>query len=147
MLAYTFIFGLVPLALGQGGLVINPKNRNDNELGGTRSLPIDLSNLTNNRGFAMFPGDANYDGLHSGMPAQYLPNENFTYSGVNYIFPQYKEAGDDNVLAQGQIITPPKGRYFSIQMLAAAEGAVATGYVNAIYSDNTTTSGSMLIDP
>lgn len=128
--------------------MINPKNRNDGEIGGTRSLPMDLSELVNNRAFAMFPGDADFDGMHSsGMPAQYLPGNNFTYSGVDYKFPQYKDTGNDNVLSQGQILTPPKGRYFSIQMLAAAEDAVASGNVTAVYSDNTTSSGSMLVDP
>lgn len=139
--------GLMPMAFGQGGLVINPRNKDDNESGGSGSLPIDLSDLVNNRAFAMSPGDADYDGMHSGIPAEFLPETNLTYSGVNYIFPEYKETGNDNVLAQGQVLAPPKGRYFSIQMLAAAEDAVASGNVTAMYSDNTTASGSILVDP
>ncbi|KEQ69052.1 hypothetical protein M436DRAFT_13727, partial [Aureobasidium namibiae CBS 147.97] len=103
--------------------------------------------LVNNRAFAMTPGDADFDGIHSGYPAQYLPDSNFTYGGVNYIFPQYNESGHDNVLAQGQVITPPQGRYSSISMLVAAESAVATGYVNVTYTDNTTSSGPILVDP
>ena len=146
MLSSGLLFGLVPLALAQGGLVVNPKNAHDG-VSGAASIPIDLSKLVNNRGFAMSPGDANFDGIHSGYPAQYLPASNFTYSGVNYIFPQYKKSGDDNVLAQGQTLTPPKGRYFSVHMLAAAETAIATGSVNATYSDNTTTTGPVLVDP
>ncbi|KAK3671938.1 hypothetical protein LTR78_008113 [Recurvomyces mirabilis] len=137
--------GLVPLALGQGGLVINPQKADDGTAG--NSMPVDLSSLVNNRGFGMSPGDANYDGLHSGYPAQYLPPADLTYSGVKYNFPQYKAAGNDNVLAQGQILTPPKGRYFSVHMLAAAESAIATGSVNATYADNTTSSGPLLVDP
>lgn len=110
-------------------------------------MPIDISGMTNNRAFAMSPGDANFDGIHSGYPAQYLPESNFTYSGVNYIFPQYERSGNDNVLAQGQVTKPPTGRYFAIHMLAAAETAIATGSVNATYADNTTTSGPVLVDP
>ncbi|KAI1852699.1 hypothetical protein JX266_002240 [Neoarthrinium moseri] len=108
---------------------------------------MDLTDLFNNRGFAMSPGDADFDGLHSGYPAQYLPSANFTYSGVNYIFPQYAESGNDNVLAQGQKLSPPKGRYFSVHLLAAAETAIATGFVNATYTDGSTTSGPVLVDP
>ncbi|EME45088.1 glycoside hydrolase family 29 protein [Dothistroma septosporum NZE10] len=108
---------------------------------------MDLSQLTNNRAFAMRPGDADFDGMHSGYPAQYLPPSNFTYSGVNYIFPQYQDSGNDNVLAQGQVIVPPASRYFSIHMLAAAENAIATGTVNVTYADNTTDSGPILVDP
>lgn len=45
------------------------------------------------------------------------------------------------------MLKPPQGRYFSVHMLAAAETAIATGFVNATYSDNTTTSGPVLVDP
>lgn len=122
MLFSALLLSSLPLTLAQGGLVVNPKNANDGA-SGIASLPIDLSNLVNNRGFAMGAGDANFDGYHSGYPAQYLPPSNFTYGGVNYIFPQYKSSGDDNVLAQGQILKPTQGRYFSVHMLAAAETA------------------------
>jgi alpha-L-fucosidase len=140
---------VLPWAIAQGGLVINPKNADDNASGsgGAESVPIDISSMFNNRAFAMTPGDADFDGIHSGYPAQFLPDANFTYSGVNYIFPQYKTAGDDNLLAQGQTITPPKGRYFAVHMLAAAETAVATGDINATYADNTTSSSPLLVDP
>lgn len=126
--------------------MVNPKNANDG-VSGIASIPIDLSGLVNNRGFAMSPGDANFDTLHSGYPAQYLPPSNFTYGGVNFIFPQYQKTGNDNVLAQGQILKPKQGRYFSVHMLTAAETAIATGFVNATYSDGTTTSGPVLVDP
>ena len=146
MVQLGFLLGFVPLALAQGGLVVNPKNADDGT-GSVSSVPIDLSHLVNNRGFAIKPGDADFDGLGSGYPAQYLPPSNFTYGGVNFIFPQYRESGDDNVLAQGQILKPSRGRYFSVHMLAAAEAAIATGFVNATYSDGTTTSGPVLVDP
>lgn len=146
MLLQSLLLGVLPVVLGQGGLVVNPKNANDAQQSAV-SLPIDLSALVNNKGFGMTPGEANFDGLHSGYPAQYVPASNFTYGGVNYRFPQYSSTGDDNVLAQGQTITPPRGRYFSIHILAAAETAIAVGSINATYSDNTTTSGSLLVDP
>lgn len=85
--------------------------------------------------------------LPGGYPAQHLPPANFTYNGVNFTFPQYKTIGNDNVLATGQVIQIPPGRYFSVQMLAAAESAQATGFINATYSDNSTTSGPILVDP
>jgi alpha-L-fucosidase len=143
----AFILSLLSLASAQGGLVVNPKNA-DYSIGSTASsVQLDLTGLVNNRAFAKTPGDANFDGIGSGYPAQYLPQQNFTYSGVKFIFPQYKASGDDNVLAQSQILTPPKGRYVSVHMLAAAETAIATGQVNATYADNTTTSGPILVDP
>lgn len=146
MAGFGLLLGLVPLALAQGDVLINPKSQDDGA-SGVRSYPIDLSGMVNNRGFAMSPEDADFDGLHSGYPAHNLPPENLTYAGVNYIFPQYKQSGNDNVLAQGQILYPPPGRYFSIHMLAAAETSIATGFVNVTYSDNTTSSGPVLVDP
>lgn len=137
------VLGLVPIVAGdqENALLINSKYADNHEGGGghAHSLPVDLSALVNNRAFAQKPGDANFDGLHSGYPAQYLPQANFTYRGVDFDFPQYRAQGEDNVLAQGQIITPPRGRYFSIHLLAAAEGAIPTGSVNVTYTDNTTT--------
>lgn len=148
MLLFNFLIGLVPLCLAQEGFVINPKNADDNGNGGDRgSLPLDISDLVDNRAFAMSPGDANFDGMHSGYPAQYLPASELTYSGVKYNFPQYRQSGNDNVLAQGQIITPAKGRYVSVHMLAAAESAIATGFLNTTYADNSTASSPILIDP
>ena len=142
----SILLGLLPVAVGQGGLVVNPKNADDGS-SQMASIPIDLTEFRNNRAFAMSPGDADFDGIHSGYPADYLPDSNFTYGGVNYAFPQYQQSGNDNVLAQGQALTPPKGRYFSVHMLTAAETAIATGYINATYADNTTTSGPLLAHP
>ena len=146
MLSVSLLWACVPLVVAQGGLVVNPKNADDGG-SGIASIPVDLSGLVDNRGFAMSPGDANFDGIHSGYPAQYLPPSNFTYGGVNYDFPQYKSSGDDNVLAQGQMLHPDQGRYFSVHMLTAAETAIATGFVNATYSDGSTSSSPVLVDP
>lgn len=137
---------LFSLCIAQDGLVINPKNADHGGDGGA-SLPVDLSDLVNNRAFAMSSGDADFDGLHSGYPAQYLPASNLIYSGVQYNFPQYQESGNDNVLAQGQILTPKTGRYLSVHMLAAAETAIATGFINTTYTDNSTESTPILVDP
>jgi alpha-L-fucosidase len=143
---YKKLLWFLPLCLAQDGFVIDPKNA-DNGGGGGHSVPIDLSKLTNNRAFGMSPGDTNFDGLHSGFPATSLPPSNLTFSGVNYNFPQYRNSGNDNVLAQGQILTPKQGRYFSVSMLAAAESSIATGFINVTYSDNSTVSSPILVDP
>lgn len=143
---YKGLLCILPLCLAQDGLVIDPKNV-DNGGGGGHSITVDLSNLTNNRAFGMSPGDANYDGMHSGFPAEFIPPSNLTFAGVNYEFPQYRNSGNDNVLAQGQILTPKQGRYFSISMLASAESSIATGFINVTYSDNTTVSNPILVDP
>lgn len=144
---------LLPLALAgpaaaDFSLVVNPKN-SPGTSGGTPSLPVNITDLRNNRGFATGPNDADFDGTGAGYPAQYLPAANFTYGGVDFVFPQYQaDGGSDNVLARGQTLSITRGRrYVGVHLLAAAEKSIARGYVNATYADGTTTSGPVLVDP
>jgi len=130
-------------------LVVNPRNaQHGPSSSSASSVKLDISHLRNNRAFGMRPGDADFDSRGAGYPAQYLPPENFTYRGIDFIFPQYTQGrGNDNVLAQGQKLEVPRGRYVGIKMLAAAETAIAAGVVTAVYADNTNSTGSLLVDP
>jgi alpha-L-fucosidase len=78
-------------------------------------------------------------------PSNSIPPSSFTYNGVNFSFPVYKAAGNDNVLAQGQTVNVPRGRYFSVSMLAAGETGLAAGFVNASYADGSNSSGQVLV--
>lgn len=147
MFHLLFLAGLAAAAGSDSGLVVNPKN-SPGVSGSISSMPIDISSLRNNRGFAMSPNDADFDGMGASYPARFLPAENFTYGGVSFMFPQYQPNNNsDNVLAQGQMLNVSPGRYFGVHMLAAAESAIATGYVNATYADGTTSSAPVLVDP
>ena len=130
-------------------LVVNPRYASSGPRSSSvSSVTLDLASLRNNRGFGMRPGDADFDGWGSSYPAQFLPTANFTYGGVDYDFPQYTQGrGNDNVLALGQTLSLPRGRYANLHILAAAETAIATGSITAVYADNTTSSSSLLIDP
>lgn len=74
-----------------------------------------------------------------------MPNASFVYNGFNYSFPTYKARGNDNMLAEGQQLSVTQGKYFSIQMLAAAESAQAAGFINTTYADGTNASGQVLV--
>lgn len=78
-------------------------------------------------------------------PAQYIPPPNFTYTGLNYNFPKYNASGFDNLVAAGQTVSIPRGRYLSVHMLAASENGIAQGSINATFSDNTTSSSAVLV--
>lgn len=78
-------------------------------------------------------------------PAQHIPPSNFTYNGFNFNFPEYKPAGNDNVIAVGQDIPITRGKYFAVSMLAASEYGMAEGTINATYSDGTTHSNPLLV--
>jgi alpha-L-fucosidase len=74
-----------------------------------------------------------------------MPPSTFIYNGVNFTFPQYKAAGNDNMLAAGQIIKVPEGKYLSVQLLAAGETGLAAGFVNGSYADGSVSSGQVLV--
>ena len=78
-------------------------------------------------------------------PAEQMPPESFSFAGMNYQFAKYNATGNDNVLAQGQEIQVPRSKYFSYQMLAAAESGMGSGTVVATYADGSTSNGSLLV--
>lgn len=93
----------------------------------------------------MRPNDSDFDGDGTGYPDQSLPPPEFVYNGINFTFPEYKSSGNDNVLALGQTLEVTRGRYFSIQMLASCENGLASGYINATYSDGSVSSSPVLV--
>ncbi|KAK8069400.1 hypothetical protein PG994_006016 [Apiospora phragmitis] len=125
-------------------LVIQPQHRNNtNEV--SRTIPIDIVHLFNNRGFGKAGGDANFDGAGQCYPAEFLPEETLMYDGFNFSFPQYRPSGNDNVISDGQTIDVPKGRYLRVSMLAAAEDGLAEGSINATYEDGSLTPAQVLV--
>lgn len=74
-----------------------------------------------------------------------MPANRFSYSGFNYEFPSYNETGKDNVFVQGQEIPLPKGRYFSLQMLASSESGMSAGSLTAKYADGSTSESAFLV--
>jgi alpha-L-fucosidase len=81
------------------------------------------------------------------FPAQYLPPSSFTYSGINYTFPQYKSSGNDNVLCAGQNLSVPIERYSGLCILTASQSGQASGSIQAHYADGTTISRPVLVSP
>jgi alpha-L-fucosidase len=49
------------------------------------------------------------------------------------------------VIAAGQTVSLPRGRYLSVHMLAASENGLAQGTINATFSDNSTSSSAVLV--
>ena len=128
-------------------LVINPAYK-QNSNATIDSLAVDLGDLRNSRGFGLGPGDANFDGSGASYPAQFLPPEDLVYAGVHFKFPQYHPSDRaDNVLAQGQVLHVPQGRYSSLHVLAAGDGKSTTGFLNATYADGTASDSAILVPP
>jgi alpha-L-fucosidase len=60
-----------------GQATFNPKNIGDGNSNYSLGVPLDLSKLLGNRGFAMSPGDADFDGLGSMLHVLYDLHDNF----------------------------------------------------------------------
>ncbi|KAF7165380.1 hypothetical protein CNMCM6106_001570 [Aspergillus hiratsukae] len=95
---------------------------------------------------------SNFETLHSRpelqpyycYAAEFMPLEEFMYSGYNYQFPQYTAAGNNNIISHGQEVQVPRGKYFSVQLLTAIEDAIASTTLNATYADGSTSFSGIL---
>lgn len=108
-----------------------------------KSIPLDLSEYFNNKGFGSYPGEANFNALNESYP---VPDINTTgyqsiETGILYSFPGYTGPGvPDNLICSGQGIDVPSGSYFSASFLVAGdlESASVSANVTFTYTDNTT---------
>ncbi|KAI0129194.1 alpha-L-fucosidase [Xylariales sp. AK1849] len=109
----------------------------------SKSVPLDLGPLLNNKAFGTYPDEANFDSLHQSYPKPDFPTSNFTSTdtGIVYSFPGYTGPNkSDNVICSGQTIDVPEGSYFSASFLVAADLELASVSANVTftYTDNTT---------
>ena len=58
-----YVVALIPVVLPQA--TFNPQNVAQGSSSNPSAVSLDISTLFNNRGFAMSPGDANFDGIGS----------------------------------------------------------------------------------
>ncbi|KDQ21399.1 hypothetical protein BOTBODRAFT_25838 [Botryobasidium botryosum FD-172 SS1] len=66
------------------------------------SIPLDISHLYNN--IAAGPG-ASFDPFTQGrFPSEYLPTGAFHYDGIQFDLPTDWEGGEDNVIADSQVL-------------------------------------------
>lgn len=114
-----------------------------------KSLPLDLTNYFNNKGFGTYPGEAAFDPLNNSYPAPtFAPNGTYTstQTGIVYDFPGYRgPIKPDNVLCTGQTINVSSGEYFSASILVASDVELETvsGDITYTYTDNTTSTSEL----
>ncbi|KAF6835723.1 glycoside hydrolase family 29 protein [Colletotrichum plurivorum] len=123
--------------LASAGLAIGTGSKSS-----SKSVPLDLSSLFNNKAFGTQPGEAAFDALNQSFPAPSVgPEFTSTDTGIVYTFPGYTGPTDpDNVICAGQTVPVPEDAYFSASFLVAGdvEGATVSGNVSFAFSDNTT---------
>ncbi|KAK0448928.1 glycoside hydrolase family 29 protein, partial [Desarmillaria tabescens] len=71
------------------------------------STPISLRSLFNNQA-ASFNGSADFDGKGSSFDSQFLPSGPYVHDGIIYDLPESWGSGNDNVIADSQVISLPE---------------------------------------
>ncbi|BCJ31310.1 alpha-L-fucosidase [Actinocatenispora sera] len=107
-------------------------------------VPVPIAAKYDNNGIGTAPGDANIDGSGYGFPAGQLPSGSVTVDGVPYEFPATTAAGaPDNLVAAGQTIDLPPGRYLAAYLLATATYGPAGGDATVHYDDGSTSTAPL----
>ena len=105
----------------------------------TDPIPVPLADLFDNNGIGVDAGDANLDGSGYGFPATALPSGAVTVAGVPYQLAATTGTGqNDNVVARGQTVSIPAGRYVLAYLLATSTYGASGGSATVHYADGST---------
>jgi alpha-L-fucosidase len=85
----------------------------------------------------------NFDGSGYTFPAEAMPAGRVVVDGVPYTFPSAAAGAKNNIVAMGQTITMPKGRYHAAHFLVAGSYGMAAGTATVHYADGGTTTASL----
>ncbi|SMD08801.1 alpha-L-fucosidase [Kibdelosporangium aridum] len=87
--------------------------------------------------------DGNFDGSGYTFPAEGLPSGQIQVDGVPYAFPSAAPNTKNNVIALGQRVNIPRGRYHAAHFLVAGSYGMASGTATVHYADGGTTTASI----
>ncbi|MGW1621491.1 alpha-L-fucosidase [Streptomyces sp. NPDC002172] len=107
-------------------------------------IPVPLDSLYDNDGIdtaAARGGD--FDGSGYTFPGEELPAGRVEVDGIPFDFPAATAGAGNNVVALGQRIDLPKGRYLSALFLTAGSYGNASGAATVHYADGTTSTGGL----
>ncbi|KAF9222359.1 glycoside hydrolase family 29 protein [Gyrodon lividus] len=103
------------------------------------STTIALSNLLNNQAASIDGTAGNFDKNGSTYAAEYLPTGPWLFDGITYDLPTSWGSGDDNVIAEGQVVELPDATYVhELHIVYAGDGTdnEFNGTFNLNYDDN-----------
>ncbi|MFF4308720.1 alpha-L-fucosidase [Streptomyces sp. NPDC001507] len=107
-------------------------------------VPVPLDSLYDNDGIdtaAARGGD--FDGSGYTFPGEELPAGRVEVDGIPFEFPAATAGAKNNVVALGQRLDLPKGRYLSALFLTAGSYGNASGTATVHYADGTTSTGGL----
>ncbi|MFC9673551.1 MULTISPECIES: alpha-L-fucosidase [unclassified Streptomyces] len=84
-----------------------------------------------------------FDGSGYTFPGEELPAGRVELDGIAYVFPSSAAGAKNNVVAMGQRVDLPKGRYLSALFLTAGSYGNASGSATVHYADGSTASAGL----
>ncbi|MEV8523797.1 alpha-L-fucosidase [Streptomyces sp. NPDC052000] len=108
------------------------------------AVPVALDRWFDNDGIDTASArGGDFDGSGYTYPAEELPTGAVELDGVRYVFPGAAAGAKNNIVALGQRIDLPPGRYLSALFLVAASYGAASGQATVHYADGSTSAAAL----
>jgi hypothetical protein len=104
-------------------------------------VPVDISTYFNNDAITseFYMGDGDFDGTGRTYPSAQLPQTGrLTDDDIPFLFTNGGEGTTNNVVAAGQTIALPAGRYARLHLLGASDNGNTDATATAAYADGST---------
>lgn len=107
-------------------------------------VPVPLDSLYDNDGVDTASArGGDFDGSGYTFPGEELPTGRVEVDGTSFVFPTSSAGAKNNVVALGQRVELPKGRYLSAVFLTAGSYGNASGRATVHYADGSTTTATL----
>ncbi|WP_326812682.1 alpha-L-fucosidase [Streptomyces scopuliridis] len=108
------------------------------------ALPVPLERWFDNDGIDTTDArGGNFDGSGYTFPGEELPAGEVEIDGLSYLFPAATAGAKNNIVALGQRVELPPGRYLSGHFLAASSYGETSGEAVVHYADGTTSTAAL----
>ncbi|MFJ9244716.1 alpha-L-fucosidase [Streptomyces sp. NPDC101776] len=107
-------------------------------------VPVPLDGLYDNDGIDTASArGGDFDGSGYTFPGEELPTGRVEVGGIPFLFPSSAAGAKNNVVAMGQRVELPQGRYLSAVFLTSGSYGNVSGNATVHYADGSTTTGGL----
>ena len=107
-------------------------------------VPVPLDGLYDNDGIDTASArGGDFDGSGYTFPGEELPTGRVEVDGITFLFPSSAAGAKNNVVAMGQRIELPQGRYLSAAFLTSGSYGNASGSATVHYADGSTSTAGL----
>ncbi|WP_405854080.1 alpha-L-fucosidase [Streptomyces sp. NBC_01515] len=107
-------------------------------------LPVPLDGLYDNDGIdSASARGGDFDGSGYTFPGEELPTGRVEVDGIPFLFPSSAAGAQNNVVAMGQRVELPQGRYLSAVFLTSGSYGNASGSATVHYADGSTSTAGL----